>query len=374
MANAKDECRVTDAAVVDSAPQTLEAPADVEEAPAAAVSSAPHSFTNAVATPAAANAVATVVHSPALESSETLEVNDKEVSQISAAIDRATRAFEEMQAKVREYDTQCKASETAAAYLGSSMQTTHKAFDDLAAAAKSLKDRTVEIPAKVLRQSLKAANQALEQMTELANKYDEKFQVASRVRKAVSVPQERCKTALAEASSLAASASTAATAQLQDVSQGILSQAAALANSSASFVFCTAAALDNRFNIEGKALSAGNAVLGKAQQLDERYRLKENVCPLACKSLERARVLDSKATGGRMTPMLLSAVDTGALLAMLGISYAQNGYETAKNQRQAKEANSAKTDAAETEHCRGVGSTSPSNCDDAHKESAVEAM
>jgi ABC-type transporter Mla subunit MlaD len=371
MAGTAKDSRASEAAVVDAAPQTMEAPDNVEEKPTATdCSTAGTSCTsmNPAATPAVTEDMSTVVDSLALESSEVPEGIEKEVSRISAAVARATRALQEMQAKVRECDAECKASETAADYLGSAIEKTQKAFDDLAAVAKSLKDRTVEIPIKAFSRSLDAANSALEQMTEVASKYDEKFRVTGKVRAAVSVPHEKCKTALAEVSSLATSASTAANVQLHDMSEGIFSQATALANSSASLVFRAAAALDDRFDVEGKALSAGNAALDKVQELDMRYHVKENISPLASKGLEKARGLDSKATGGRVTPMLLSAVEAGLVLASLGISFAQNGYETAKRQRQSEEDGPTQVEAAITEQCDDDSVDAAGNGDNTAKE------
>jgi len=80
-------------------------------------------------------------------------------------------------------------------------------------------------------------------------------------------------------SSLAASVSAAGNAQQQGVNQGIRSRATALASSSADLLFSTAAALEDRFDIETKAVIAGIVVADKAQELDERYNVKENIGP-----------------------------------------------------------------------------------------------
>jgi len=191
------------------------------------------------------------------QTSDALDETDGErVSWISAAIARGRSVLEVVRAKVGEYDKQYKASETAAAYLGGPFQRARAAFDNLAATASSLKDKTVEIPTKSLDRTLVAANAAIEQITELASKCDDKLGVASKVRTSVSLPQEKCRTALAEISKLATSLSAVANAKLQGVNHGICSRAASIASSSAGMVFSTAAALDDHFDIEDRAVSA----------------------------------------------------------------------------------------------------------------------
>jgi len=332
MTDSGAESKAQEAAVV----ETNEAAATVEKTLTA--SDSKDAAADSVAAAAAAAETSTVVDSMTAEPSDSpAATDDEQVSRISAAIARGRLALEEVRAKVSEYDEQYKASETAAAYLGAPIQKAQSAFDDLAATATSLKDKTVEIPTKALSRALTAANVALEHMTEVANKYDEKFGVRSKVRTVVSVPQEKCMTALVEVSNLAASVSAAANAQLQGVNHGICSRAASIASSGAGLVFSTAAALDDRFDIESKAINAGTAVVGKAQQLDERYNVKESMGSLANKGLERARGLDSRVTGGRVTPVVLSAFESGLAMAAGGFSFVQSGYESAKQQRQAKE-------------------------------------
>jgi len=238
MANSSEESRACEAHTMELEHQACKAAVDAEGALAVAESATAETSAHALGIPEATQEASTVIESKVVESSETPEgTSDEEVSRVSAAIARATRALEEVRSKVYEYDAQCKASETAASYLGGPIQKAQKAFDDLAATTKSLKDRTVQIPTKAFSRALDAANSALEQMTDLASKYDEKFQVSSKVQTAVSIPQEKCRTALTEVSNLATSASTAAHAQLQDASHGISSRVAAIANSGAGLFF-----------------------------------------------------------------------------------------------------------------------------------------
>jgi len=264
------------------------------------------------------------------------ETQEEQVSRISAAIARAKGALEEVKLKVGDYDKQYKASETASAYLGTSIQKAQTAFDELQATASKLKDKTIEIPTKALARTLAAANSALEQVSETATKYDEKFQLSSTVQKAVSIPREKCASALVEASNLAASVSASANATLQGVNHGITSRAQALAIGGAGLIFSYAAALDGRFALENKAVTAGTKALGKAQELDERYSVKERASVLATSGLERAQGLDSRVTGGRVTPLVQKAWESGLALATDGLAFVQTGYESAKQELQPK--------------------------------------
>jgi hypothetical protein len=292
-------------------------------------------MTDAEKTPEVAPVVTNVVEDEGEETanSTTVETDEEQVSRISAAIARAKGALEEVRAKVGEYDSQYKASETASAYLGAPIQKAQNAFDELASTVSMLKDKTVEIPTKALTRTLSAANGALEQISEVAHKYDDKFKLSSTVQKAVSVPREKCAAALVEVSTLAASVSAAANAQLQGVNHGICSRALSIASGSANFIFRTAAALDGRFALENKAVNAGTVAAGKAQALDERYKVQERVGSLAATGLERARGLDSSVTGGKVTPVVLSAFEKGLALATDGLAYVQTGYDTAKTER-----------------------------------------
>jgi len=242
-----------------------------------------------------------------------------------------------VKAKATEYDAQYKASETASSYLLPPIQKAQAAIEEFAAKASSLKDKTAEIPTKAWSRTLAAANGALEQVTALSREYDEKFQLSSKVQKAVAIPREKCATALVEASALAASVSASANAQLQGVNHGLCSRAVALASSSASVLFSTAAALENRFDIESKAVTAGTKVAGKASEYDEQYSVKERLSVLATSAGEKAQGLDSKVTGGKVAPVVLSAFEKGLAMATDGLDYVKNGYQMAKEQRQGEE-------------------------------------
>lgn len=273
----------------------------------------------------------------ALVSAASAETEEESVSRISAAVARAKSALEEVRQKVREYDTQYKASETASAYLGGPITRAQAAFDELASTASMLKDKSVEIPTKALTRTLAAANGALEQITELANKYDEKIGLSDKVQKAVSIPREKAAEALIEVSKLAATVSAAANAQLQGVNHGIVSRARSLSLTGAGWLFSTAAALDGRWKIEDKVVTHGTKALGKASELDEKYNVKDRVGSLVEKGLEKGRGLDSSVTGGKVTPLVQSAWDKGFELATGSLAFVQTGYESAKQDRQGKE-------------------------------------
>merc|ERR1712087_230342 len=154
---------------------------------------------------------------------------------------------------------------------------------------------------------------------------------------AVLVPREKCMNALAEASNIAVSVSAAANAQLESLNRGIRSRATAIVTSSASLIFSTAAAIDDRFALGDKAINAGTDVVSRAKKLDDQYNLNENVRSLASKWLERARGFDSRITGGKMEPRVLSMSEKALEVATDGLAYVQVGYETAKQQRQGNE-------------------------------------
>lgn len=274
---------------------------------------------------------------PAEAEASAAETDEENVSRISAAVARAKSALEEVRQKVSEYDTQYKASETASAYLGAPITKAQAAFDELASTASMLKDKSVEIPTKALTRTLSAANGALEQITELANKYDEKIGLSDKVQKAVSIPREKAAEALVEVSKLAANVSAAANAQLQGVNHGIVSRARSLSLTGAGWLFSTAAALDGRWQIEDKVVTHGTKALGKASELDEKYNVKERVGSLVEKGLEKGRGLDSSVTGGKVTPLVQSAWDKGFQLATGSLAFVQTGYESAKQDRQGKE-------------------------------------
>lgn len=275
--------------------------------------------------------------------SAAVETEEEQVSRISAAVARAKVALEEVKAKVLEYDSQYKASETASGYLLPPIQKAQAAFDELTATASSLKDKTVEFPTKALSRTLSAANGALEQIADLSRQYDEKFQLSATVQKAVSVPREKCQQALVEVSNRAASVSASANAQLQGVNHGICSRVVGLAATGAGVLFSTAAALENRYDIETKAVGAGTKVLGKASEYDEKYSVRERVGSLTTATLGKAQGLDSRVTGGKLTPVVLSAYEKGLAMATDGLEYVKTGYQAAKEERQG-DAPAAKTE------------------------------
>jgi hypothetical protein len=143
--------------------------------------------------------------------------------------------------------------------------------------------------------------------------------------------------ALAEASNIAASVSVAANGQVESVNHGPRSRATAVVTSSASLIFSTAAAIDDRFALGDKAINAGTDVVSRAKKLDEQYNVNENVRSFASKWLERARGLDSRITGGKMEPRVSSVSEKALEVATGGLTYIQVGYETAKQQRQGNE-------------------------------------
>jgi len=187
-----------------------------------------------------------------------------------------------------------------------------------------------------LSRTLTAANSALEQISETAMKYDDKFKLSSTIHKAVSVPREKCASALVEASNLAASVSAAANAQLQGVNQGICSRAISLVTGVAGLSFSTAAAIQDRYDVETKAINAGTVALDKAKNLDQRYSLVDTAGSLATRGLETAQGLDTKVAGGRVTPLVMSAYEKGLAMATDGLAYVQTGYADAKQQRGSK--------------------------------------
>ena len=303
------------------------------------------------------------------------ETQDEQVSRIAAAVARAKGALEEVKSKVGDYDKQYKASETASAYFAAPIEKAQAAFDELQAMASTLKDKTVEIPTKALARTLTAANSALEQISETATKYDEKFQLSSTVQKAVSIPREKCTSALVEASNLVASVSASANATLQGVNHGITSRVQALALGGAGLIFSYAAALDGRFAVENKAVTAGTAALGKAQELDERYSVKERASVLASTGLEKAQGLDSRFAGGRVTPLVQKAWESGLAMATDGLTFVQSGYEMAKQERQASVEDAAPKEEKDTNRgCEAAAQIAPTQDDAAAPgPAAVEA-
>merc|ERR1711935_1286542 len=84
----------------------------------------------------------------------------------------------------------------------------------------------------------------------------------------------------------------------------------------------------------GKAVTAGTAALGKAQEMDERYSVKERASVLASTGLEKAQGFDSRFAGGRVIPLVQKAWESGLAMATDGFTFVQSGYEMAKQERQ----------------------------------------
>merc|ERR1712216_956245 len=91
---------------------------------------------------------------------------------------RARSALDDLKAKVKDYDEQYKASETASGHLSGVIAKAQSAFDELATTASTLKDKTVEIPTKALSRTIAAANSSLEKISEVAATYDDKFKLS----------------------------------------------------------------------------------------------------------------------------------------------------------------------------------------------------
>jgi len=272
------------------------------------------------------------------EPDEGEEAPEVQAGRIAAAIARARGALEEVKTKVKDYDAQYKASETASAHLGGAIAKAQSAFDELASVATALKDKTVEIPTKALTRTIAAANSSLEKISEVASTYDDKFKLSSTVKAAVDVPRAKCAEALSEVSNRAAAVSAAANAKLQGINDGLRARALSIAsvgaNMGANMLFNTAAAIQGRYAIEEKAASAGTTVSGKAIEIDEKYNVKDKAGALVTGVLEKAGALDGKVTGGKLTPWVLSAYESGLALAQDGLAYSKEGYDAAKATRQ----------------------------------------
>lgn len=258
------------------------------------------------------------------------ESHEEEISRLSSAIAMARGSLDEMQKKVGEYDAKYKASETASAYLLPPIERARAAIDSLSKTAVILKDKTAEIPTKALSSALSSAGAALDQVKEVATKYDEKFGLSSTVISCVTVPRDRCMNALGEASHYTASVAAAANAQLQGVNDGIRARALSVASTTVSAVLSTAAGIDQRFGIENKAVDAGTYATDKAKAIDDKLHLSS----IAAQGLERAQSLDSRVTGGKVTPVVLSAYTTGLQMATEGLSLLHSSYTSAKQERQ----------------------------------------
>lgn len=233
---------------------------------------------------------------------------------MSTAIATAKSSLEEAQKKIAEYDAQSKVPETASAFLKTAVQKAHDTLNDLGATADVLKEKSAEVSTEVretLLAKMNAASAALEQVTTLAAKYAEEHQLSSTVVGAAEGPLRQSATALAEA---AADARARAT-----------SQVGAITSSGLNFLLSSAVALDDSLGIENKAINgagsvalAGSAALARAKTL-----------------LEEAHGLDSKVTGGKLTPVvssLLDKADKGYSTAATGLANLHDEYQSAKRQ------------------------------------------
>jgi len=185
--------------------------------------------------------------------SDAPEIEAETVGRMSVALAAAKGALEEIKKKVIAYDDTYGASDKAQKALAVAVDTAQAAIDDIQQKASTLKDKSVEVPTKAFSKAFATANSGLEQLTELANKYDEEHKLKEKVLATIEGPREKAMAALAEASAHASSVSAAATAALQGVRDGIHARSSGIAANSASFIFSTAAKVDDKYHIADKA-------------------------------------------------------------------------------------------------------------------------
>ena len=143
---------------------------------------------------------------------------------VQEGIEVARGKVEELRDNLRDFDAKQQASsvaETASAYFVGSIDKAQTALADLSTTTRQWAERKTEVPVGALTGAFARVSQALNDVTDQARRYDEKYQLSSTVSAAIADPQQQASVALAAAASCAVNAANAATAQLQGVSDGL---------------------------------------------------------------------------------------------------------------------------------------------------------
>jgi len=254
-----------------------------------------------------------------------------EAGRIQAAVSRVKESIGELQKKLAEFDaaeTSQQVKESASSYLDPAVEKAKASLEEIVSKVKIITDTAQDIPVRALSNAYASLGQALEQVKNLAKSYDEKYQVQAKVLVYVTPAQEKCMEALAQISEITADASAQANAQLQGVNDGIRNKVTQLTLDTTSFLVATAAGLDAKYNIGGRTVEAAKGinekykVEDKAKELDEKYHLQQK----AQQALEKGQELDSRFTGGRVSPLVQLAYEKGLDM----VEYLTNDFQTKK--------------------------------------------
>lgn len=246
--------------------------------------------------------------------------------QLSYWIDHARSALEDIKKVLVDYDARNQATEKASEHLGGAMARVNSALGDLSQAVTSFKDGASEVPVKALSTTIARVSGAFAHLLETAHKYDEQFQLSTKVASVISGPKDRAITAITYVAGHSAAAAAAANAQLQGVSDGLRARLTNVALSGIDLALPAAVKVDDRLHVAEKANAVGNVIAQRAKDLDDRFGLSGYVEA----AVERAENLDQRVTGGRVTPAILSAYQAG----LRAVGYVQGRYEDLKQKNE----------------------------------------
>lgn len=220
-------------------------------------------------------------------------------------------------------------AETASVYFSSTISRCQQALADLSNTTQDWKDAS-GVPAG-LASAFEALSQALADLKQQAHTYDTKYQLSSTVTAAIADTREQANVAVAAASSYAAQAAAAATAQLVGVSAGLKVRILSAAEMGLQTAIPAALSAEEKLQLAHRATVASQkvqeyntkyGVYDKLRDLEQRYSLTEHLSS----AVSQAQGVDQRVTGGKVEPAMLLAYETG--LSMVGHVIAK--YEEAK--------------------------------------------
>jgi len=261
---------------------------------------------------------------------------------IKSSAAKALASLAEIKALIESYDDKYQATERALAVIQPRIEQAQQAFHEISNAANKIiedlkETQLVELPVRALSVALARANATLDAIVCLAKQYDAKLKLTESLMCSIAPHHQRVRDAITDASCYATAAAEAATSQLQGVhavisEQGLSSAAAsmmqqiiaaqaqnleerfkitenvhALAHQAAN----QAAGLANKYEVPDKVSAASSAVKTAVDSMEEKYAVSE-----------RMTALDNRVTGGRMGSWATSAFQKGFEMATGALEYA----------------------------------------------------
>jgi len=227
-------------------------------------------------------------------------------------IEMATRALEDVRKRVKEYDEKYigvgSKAEKASVYLAGTFEKIGDSIGDLGRVVDSLKQGpNLEFPIRAMARAVAAVHGAYTQLVEKAHQYDETFKLSESIFTAVTYPKEQAISALTSVATYAANVAELLNAQLHGISDALRVQLVTVASSQLERALPTAVKADEMFHLSENASHGAALVLSTAKDLNSKFGF-SSYWGMAT---NQAQFLDSKITGGRITPTISTAYSTG---------------------------------------------------------------